>query len=58
MTSGLLNGGQIHAQPSSVALSKTGCVVQQMEESLLQAPLEISWTKLLLDKNSKTNSCG
>lgn len=58
MTSGLLNGGQIHAQPSSIALSKIGGVVQQMEESLRQAPLEISWTKLLVDKNSKTNSHG
>lgn len=58
MTSGLLKGGQIHAQTSSIALSENGCVVRQMEESLLQAPLEISWTKLLGDKNSKTNSRG
>jgi len=58
MTSGLLNGGQIHAQPSSIALSKLGCVVQQVEEPLMQAPLEISWTNLLVDKKSKTNSHG
>lgn len=58
MTFGPLNGGHIHAQPSSIALSKTGCAVQQMEGSLLQAPLGIRWTKLLVDKNSKTNSQG
>lgn len=30
-SSGLINGHQIHAQPSSTALSKAGCDVQQME---------------------------
>lgn len=35
-----------------------GSVLQQMEESLLQALLEISWTKLPENKNSKTNSYG
>lgn len=58
MTSGPLNVGHLQAQPSSTALSKTACAVQQMEDSLLQAALEISWTKLLVDKNSKTNSQG